>query len=292
MIPAAFVILPALPRLPAASSTSRPCPSQEPTPSPRELRAAAGETEQRLAALWSDILGVENIGRNDNFFDLGGHSLMAARLVAALAQEAGRRFRSAPCSNSRRWPASRRRWRRRRPAPCRRSLPATPGAGAAVVPAGALWFLDRLDPAASAAYHLIGALRLDGRWMPARCRRRWRAVTARHAALRSRFCLQGEARRRSSTTPRSDGDRRRVGPRRRGSRRPHRRACCRRLRLRARPAVPGASAASVGGRAILVVRRPSHRARRLVGRPAAARSVGAVTARIFPERRRRCRRCR
>ncbi len=41
-----------------------------------------GEIERRLAGFWSDLLGIEQIGAEDNFFDLGGHSLIAVRLFA------------------------------------------------------------------------------------------------------------------------------------------------------------------------------------------------------------------
>lgn len=41
-----------------------------------------GEIERRLAGFWSDLLGIEKIGAEDNFFDLGGHSLIAVRLFA------------------------------------------------------------------------------------------------------------------------------------------------------------------------------------------------------------------
>lgn len=40
------------------------------------------ETEKALAIIWSELLKVENIGINDDFFDLGGQSLMAIRVVS------------------------------------------------------------------------------------------------------------------------------------------------------------------------------------------------------------------
>ncbi|MCW2248522.1 acyl transferase domain-containing protein [Azospirillum fermentarium] len=42
------------------------------------------EDEAAVAALWQEVLGIESIGINDNFFDLGGHSLIAAQLVSRL----------------------------------------------------------------------------------------------------------------------------------------------------------------------------------------------------------------
>ncbi|MBV9762748.1 MAG: SDR family NAD(P)-dependent oxidoreductase, partial [Acidobacteriaceae bacterium] len=47
----------------------------------------SGEIEQALAAIWQRILGIERIGRNDNFFDLGGHSLLATRVISQLRDE-------------------------------------------------------------------------------------------------------------------------------------------------------------------------------------------------------------
>jgi acyl carrier protein len=42
--------------------------------------------EEALAALWSELLGIDRIGRHDDFFSLGGHSLLAVRLATKLPQ--------------------------------------------------------------------------------------------------------------------------------------------------------------------------------------------------------------
>ena len=49
-----------------------------------EYVAPRNETEEKLAALWQNILEVAQVGINDDFFELGGHSLLAVRLVSAI----------------------------------------------------------------------------------------------------------------------------------------------------------------------------------------------------------------
>ncbi|MEW5925956.1 MAG: amino acid adenylation domain-containing protein [Gemmatimonadota bacterium] len=51
--------------------------------------APQGELQVRMARLWEDLLGFEGIGAHDEFFSLGGHSLMATQLVARVQQEFG-----------------------------------------------------------------------------------------------------------------------------------------------------------------------------------------------------------
>ncbi|MGR3499572.1 MAG: type I polyketide synthase [Limimaricola soesokkakensis] len=65
-------------------------PASEPV-APADPVAAGFETEMeaRLAAQWSALLGVADIGPDDSFFDLGGHSLIAVRLFAAIRRETG-----------------------------------------------------------------------------------------------------------------------------------------------------------------------------------------------------------
>ena len=42
------------------------------------------ETQQQLAAIWAHILGVKRVAPDDNFFALGGHSLLGVKLIAAV----------------------------------------------------------------------------------------------------------------------------------------------------------------------------------------------------------------
>jgi len=53
------------------------------------FEAPVGATECELAHTWESLLHVERVSRHDNFFDLGGHSLMAVKLVSGIAQRFG-----------------------------------------------------------------------------------------------------------------------------------------------------------------------------------------------------------
>jgi acyl carrier protein len=52
-----------------------------------EYVAPQTDTEQKLAVIWQQLLGVERVGRHDNFFDLGGHSLLLTRLVSQIQKQ-------------------------------------------------------------------------------------------------------------------------------------------------------------------------------------------------------------
>ncbi|MDI3272250.1 amino acid adenylation domain-containing protein [Pseudomonas sp. AL03] len=82
MVPSAFVRMESFP-LTANGKLDR-----EALPVPPEgafahkaYEAPLGEIEVILAGIWSELLGIEQIGRHDNFFALGGHSLMAVQLM-------------------------------------------------------------------------------------------------------------------------------------------------------------------------------------------------------------------
>jgi len=88
MLPSALVQLPALPLNPAGKVDRRALPEPEATAGAEHV-PPLGDTEQALAAVWCEVLGVPRVGRHDHFFELGGHSLLAVRLVAELRHRLG-----------------------------------------------------------------------------------------------------------------------------------------------------------------------------------------------------------
>lgn len=48
---------------------------------------ANGETQQAVAAIWAKMLGVKRVAPSDNFFALGGHSLLGVKLIAAVQEK-------------------------------------------------------------------------------------------------------------------------------------------------------------------------------------------------------------
>jgi amino acid adenylation domain-containing protein len=96
MMPSEFVFLSGLPRT-AHGKVER---GALPMPGWGEGRAAMGggylaprnELERKLVGVWEEVLGVKPVGVSDNFFDLGGHSMLAVRLMARIAEQCGRKL--------------------------------------------------------------------------------------------------------------------------------------------------------------------------------------------------------
>ena len=81
MVPGVVVTLDALP-LNANGKVDRKALPEPDLASSSQYEPPQDEVEEALAEIWSEILGVEQVGRHDNFFELGGHSLLAVQIVA------------------------------------------------------------------------------------------------------------------------------------------------------------------------------------------------------------------
>ncbi|WP_328515505.1 condensation domain-containing protein [Ralstonia pseudosolanacearum] len=146
--------------------------------------------EIALAGIWQTLLGVERVGRHDDFFNLGGHSLQAVRLVAQVRTQLGAELGltelfaqpslSAVAQAIVRGQGS--------------ALPAiTVADRSEALPLSfaqqRLWFLAQME-GGSEAYHIPVGLRLKGELDEEALRRALDRIVARHEALRTRFEVQ------------------------------------------------------------------------------------------------------
>ncbi len=204
MMPSAFVLLDELPITPNGKIDRRrfPAPGAAPGGSPESGRApvaARDATEERLLAIWKELLGVERIGVEDDFFALGGHSLLATQAISRVRQAFGVElplrtfFKAPPSVASVAAEISRLRL----------------GGGESGVPPivpvprdgrlplsfaqERLWFLDRLA-ARTLAYNEAAAFRLEGPLDTAAFRGALDEILLRHESLRTTFPeVDGEA---------------------------------------------------------------------------------------------------
>jgi amino acid adenylation domain-containing protein len=87
MVPAAFMVLEALPLTHSGKVDRRALPAPDQTRSEVESTFVAPRTpiEELLAGIWARVLGIEQVGVHDNFFELGGHSLLANRVTSRIS---------------------------------------------------------------------------------------------------------------------------------------------------------------------------------------------------------------
>jgi amino acid adenylation domain-containing protein len=92
MVPSFFVVLNELPLLPNGKINRRALPSPYQSTTSDSLTTPRDVLELQLAQIWKEELGREQIGLRDNFFDLGGHSLVALRLISKVERLAGQKI--------------------------------------------------------------------------------------------------------------------------------------------------------------------------------------------------------
>jgi amino acid adenylation domain-containing protein len=90
LVPTHFVVLDALPSTPNGKINRAALPAPSPVAPAGVVSEPVTELERTLANIWAAVLRVERVGRDDSFFDLGGHSLLLAKVRAQIAARLGR----------------------------------------------------------------------------------------------------------------------------------------------------------------------------------------------------------
>lgn len=190
MLPASFVFLERLPLTSSGKVDRRALPRPE-TFFAGDDAPPRTQVETLLAAIWSELLGVERIGTNDDFFALGGHSLLATRVIARIHAALGvdlplRTVFEAPnlASLAARIDAARNNGTLVPPiVPRNLSADMSPPLSSAQQ---RLFFLEQLQPGSS-EYILVEPLRLLGPLDVSLLESALNAVVARHETLRATF---------------------------------------------------------------------------------------------------------
>ncbi|MBA3439856.1 MAG: amino acid adenylation domain-containing protein, partial [Pyrinomonadaceae bacterium] len=193
MVPQAFVILDEFPLTPNGKMDRRalPAPDQARPGAEGSVVVPRNDVEEKLAAVWAEVLGIEQTSIHDNFFELGGHSLLGTQVVSRVRDRFGvelplRALFEAPtvAGMAERIEAARRRddglqAPPLKPVPRDGELPLS-------FAQQRLWFLDQLEDG-TAAYNVPDAIRLTGRLDRGALNRTLDALVARHESLRTTF---------------------------------------------------------------------------------------------------------
>ena len=197
--PAAIVALAALPRSAHGKLDRAALPAPDAAAyAQRDYRAPRPGTETELAQQWQALLGRERIGRDDDFFALGGHSLSAARLLGALRRQWRVELPVSAIWNHPTLAAQAAALDALRADASAASEPPRAGEGDAAGVLSStqrrLWFLSQFEDL-GAAYHIPVLLRLRGALDVAALWRALDALSTRHVGLRTRFvAVDGEPR--------------------------------------------------------------------------------------------------
>ncbi|MDY7094267.1 MAG: amino acid adenylation domain-containing protein [Acidobacteriota bacterium] len=210
MVPAHLMRLERFPLTANGKLDRRALPRPEAEKRLGDLRPPRTPLEQAMAEIWADVLGAPAVGIDENFYELGGHSLVATQLVSRLRRAfqvdlSVRSVLEAPTVLELSEQVQKALART-----AEAELPLEPLARDAVVRNAAvreegvplsfaqerLWLLDRLSPG-DPAFHVQAGLRLDGDLVPEILAAALRRVVERHEALRTVFELRdGEPRQR------------------------------------------------------------------------------------------------
>ncbi|MCD0448728.1 amino acid adenylation domain-containing protein [Actinocorallia sp. API 0066] len=186
MVPAAIMVMHELPLTPNGKVDTKNLPKPELTPGQAAYRAPSNERERVLCEIVGELLGVTDVGVDDDFFALGGNSLLAMRVVARARVAFGVELAVRALFEDPNVAALA--GHVERAAPARAAL--VPAARPAAIPLSyaqqRLWFLNKFE-GPSATYNMPLALRLTGRIDAAALQDALTDVVERHESLRTIF---------------------------------------------------------------------------------------------------------
>ncbi|WP_301128295.1 non-ribosomal peptide synthetase, partial [Streptomyces cacaoi] len=192
MVPATFMVLDALP-LTANGKLNRKALPEPAVARTEEARTAPRTpTEEALAAIWAEVLGVEQVGADDDFFALGGDSISSLKVVSRIRGALGAALSPRALFDEPTVARLAAVLDRAAPQPDAgpEAAPLVPVAREGALPLSyaqeRLWFLDDFTPG-SVEYNLITSLRLTGELDVSALRLAVAALVARHEALRTTF---------------------------------------------------------------------------------------------------------
>ena len=87
MVPTSFVFLKSFPLTINGKIDRHALPAPGPGKTNEHFLGPRNDIEERLISIWKEVLGVERVGVRDNFFEMGGHSLLAVRLFSLIEEE-------------------------------------------------------------------------------------------------------------------------------------------------------------------------------------------------------------
>ncbi|MFD5697592.1 non-ribosomal peptide synthetase [Streptomyces lasiicapitis] len=187
MVPSAVVVLDELPLTPQNKIDRRALPAPAHAPAPGRVLPRTPE-ERALADIWADVLAVEAVGVEDDFFDLGGDSILAARTLSRIRDELGVRLLVRDVFTARNVAALAPLLGDPAAAVAAEPIPAAPRGRPLPLSSAQrrLWFLDDLTDGGT-EYNTGVAVRLRGDLDTAALRRALDRLAARHASLRTTF---------------------------------------------------------------------------------------------------------
>ncbi len=195
-VPQFFVVVAEIPLLPNGKLDRRrlPIPSEQTIERPPHIEPTT-EVEKTLAAIWQDLLSLEQVGVDDDFFAAGGHSLLATRVITRISQQLSvtlplRTIFETPTIRGLAELIEKLRMDRSSVAPPPIARQARESDLPLALTQEALWFLDRLDPE-SGTYTSFPALRIYGELDSDLLRRALDAVIERHETLRTIYPEEG-----------------------------------------------------------------------------------------------------